>query len=112
MEKPVKAKTIGRMQQKLATTAAKTEPAANQDVGLFDRLDGAELESELQMPEFASRIAWRKLRQDHQPVERPTHASVGSPHSVLWGMLYLVQAVGPSTAVRPVFAPLRFPKRE
>jgi hypothetical protein len=39
IEKPVKAKTIGRMQQKLAKIAAKTDHAANSDDGPFDGLD-------------------------------------------------------------------------
>jgi hypothetical protein len=33
------------MQQKLATMAAKTDPAANHDVGLFDLLDVARPEA-------------------------------------------------------------------
>jgi len=57
------------MQQKLATIAAKTDPAANHDVGFFDLLDTAE--SELLMPEFACRIARRNISWDGNPSRLP-----------------------------------------
>jgi hypothetical protein len=64
------------MQQKLATIAAKTEPAANHDAGLFDLLDTTEPESEMLTPEFASRIARRNISGDGNPSRRPFTAYV------------------------------------
>jgi hypothetical protein len=71
MEKPVRAKTFGKIQQKLAMIAATIEPAAN-TVGFVDLIDGGSPESELLMPEFASRIAWRNTSRDGNPSLRPS----------------------------------------